>query len=111
MSSEVSLDTLAQGQATGHVHGAKMGSPSSTNAMPFMMKYQVCSETVVEAFCFANVHSVPISVPSTLASDIDAGFMEIDRPNGVKFKSVNSGTLASPIDKRWGVSVSYQVAR
>ena len=111
MSSEVSFDALTQGQMAGDVQGAEVSGPGGANASPFMMKRQVCGQTLIEVFGFANVHGIPTAIDRLSTGNVDAGFFEVDDPNKVELERIGRAALASPINDNWGCRVRYRSYR
>lgn len=111
MSSEVGFYPLTQGQMAGDVQGTEVSGPGGANALPLVMKYQVRSEAVVEAFCFTNIDGVPVAVGSEFARDVNTGLVEIDSPDGIELKRIGRATLTSPINDNWGCRIRYRSLR
>ncbi|WP_395517265.1 hypothetical protein [Pseudorhizobium flavum] len=101
MPSEISFYPLTQGEASGDVEGAEVGSSGGPNATPFMMSYQIGGETLVEAFGFANVDSVPVTVSSEFAGDVYTRAVVVDRADWIQLKAVNAAASTPPINDGW----------
>lgn len=69
----IRLDGLAVGYATGNVERQDMCGPVSDNARPLMMQSQVFVETTLETACLADIDRVPLTVRTHFDENVDAG--------------------------------------